>query len=108
MFCRFKVEGRYKSGPSFQLKTNVSYFFFLLFFLCSFLPFFSQPPPDRCNQPTTKQFELPKSGSTTTNKRQKSGGSLLGSLPFFGSMTRQNSGETDLEGEWEVYYLVCM
>ena len=44
------------------------------------------------------EFELPKSGSTTTHKRQKSG-SLLGGIPFFGSKTRQNSGETDLEGE---------
>lgn len=36
---------------------------------------------------------------TTTRKPQKSG-SLLGSIPFFGSLTRQNSLETDVESEW--------
>lgn len=47
---------------------------------------------------TNQQFDLPKKAGTATHKPQKSG-SLLGSIPFFGSVTRQNSVEGDVEGE---------
>lgn len=47
-----------------------------------------------------RQFELPSVAGTTAHKPQKSG-SLLASIPFFGSFTRQNSLEADLEGESE-------